>query len=135
MTRLSDLTALRDRVSSLTGPDREVDGELALLAGWTCTKMERDRQPYWRKPGVIEWFQRAELPPYTASLDAAFALKEALLPGFDWILEHTNDGLTISALVGTSDPNARAFADTPVLALIRAILGALIAQEQENNHG
>lgn len=72
------------------------------------------------------------LTPYEAfsgSLDAAKALHEALLPGYDWIIGRTNDGLTVHANVGSE---AEAFDDCPARAWLLAILDALIAKEADD---
>lgn len=81
MADRADIVALRDRVLGLTGPDREVDAALALLAGWTHEKRKGDQRPYWRSPedppyGADGWQPRRDLPFYTASVDAALALAE-----------------------------------------------------------
>ena len=80
----TDLEALRDRVRNATGPDREIDAALALLAGWTREKMKGDRSPHWRKPGRTEYYMRDDLPSYTTSVDAVTALIEHMLPGWAW---------------------------------------------------
>lgn len=76
------LDALLAKVEACSGPDREIDYELARFDGWTFEKGPRDREPYWRKPGVTDWWDRVrEGPPrYTASVDAALALVERMLP-------------------------------------------------------
>jgi hypothetical protein len=57
----------------------------------------------------------------TTSLDAALALAERVLPGWDFIVGRTNGGLTIHAQVG---PGEMQFGNTPALALCAAILRA-----------
>lgn len=66
------------RLEAATGPSREFDGEIALLLGWTFQKMKGDARQYWRRPGVKEYYLRANEgpPPYTASVDHA----ETLVP-------------------------------------------------------
>ena len=61
------------------------------------------------------------IPPVTTSLDAALALAEPALPGWDFIVGRTNGGLTIHAQVG---PGEMQFGNTPALALCIAILKA-----------
>lgn len=65
---------------------------------------------------VVNW-----APHYTASLDAAVSL---VPDGFDWILERTNDGLTIGARVGHNDPDRHSWGNNPVLALAAGALQA-----------
>ena len=61
-------------------------------------------------------------PPHlTTSIDAALALAERVLPGWDFIVGRTNGGLTIHAQVG---PGEMQFGNTPALALCIAILKA-----------
>jgi hypothetical protein len=70
-------------VEKATGPDRELDEGIALLLGW-----ERKMAPgpeydpsdgtWWRRPnGSWTWWSDAEIPEYTASLDAAASLMPA----------------------------------------------------------
>lgn len=72
---------LISKLEALTGPSREVDGEIALAVEWTFQKLGReggrgDSRPYWRRPGCTEWYERSqEGPPrYTESIDAALTL-------------------------------------------------------------
>ena len=65
---------------------------------------------------------------FEGSLDAAKALHEALLPGWDWVIGRTNDGLTVHANVGNE---AEAFDDCPARAWLLAILRALHSMEPE----
>ncbi len=139
MTTLPELIA---RLEAATGPDRELDGELALSAGWTFQKMARDRVAYWRRPGETEYYMRGTLPPYTASLDSALALVEAKLPGWWWEVSHGvlsasghgpfwaslyfgNRGLWDEDGEPTTIPGP-----TPPLALLLALCRALQAQAE-----
>lgn len=65
-----------ERLERATEPARTIDGQIATLLGWTLQKMKGDQRPYWRKPGVTDWYQRATdgPPAYTASIDAALTL-------------------------------------------------------------
>ena len=65
---------------------------------------------------------------YSGSLDAAKALHEAVLPGWDYIVARTNGGLITLAQVG---PDVEEFDQDPARAWLLAILRALIAQEEE----
>jgi|ERR1700761_4058 len=68
--------------------------------------------------------QDFDLPRYTASLDAALTL---VPEGYDYIIEHTNGGLTICARVGHNDPDKNSWGETPALALCAAALRARAA--------
>lgn len=59
------MTDLLERVKAASGPDRELDGEVHDFATQT-----------------VEQYA----PAYTASVDAALALVERLLPGWNWHL-------------------------------------------------
>lgn len=65
--------------------------------------------------------------PVTTSIEAALALLAKVLPDFDWIVGHTNSGLTIHAQVG---PNEMTFGETPALALCMAIVEAKIKEQE-----
>jgi len=80
MSTKAELQALIERVKAATGPDREIDLEIALFAGWTHVRMKGDAKPYWRKPGETQYFMRSEPPRYTASLDAITAMIERDVP-------------------------------------------------------
>lgn len=57
------MTTLLSRLQSITGPDREIDAEIALANGWTRVRFEQS----WRRPdGGIQ----PGVPRYTGSFDA-----------------------------------------------------------------
>lgn len=94
---------LIDRLSKLEGPDRDYDRELMSVL-------------------MPEDFACGTFPPqFTASVDAAIALAERVLPDHDFIIGKTNGGLTIHAQVG---PNEMEFGETPAIALCIALLRA-----------
>jgi len=135
MSTKAELQALLERVKAATGPDREIDLEIALFAGWTHVRMKGDAKPYWRKPGETQYFMRYEPPRYTASLDAITALIERELPGlclsvgqnvhhFYWFAslgDVDDDGVPREVASGHSE-------FTAPLALTVAFLSAMIAQ-------
>ena len=60
---------LIERLEALSGPDREVDAEIALATGWMQIKTD------WFRPKSADiWHHKSELPRYTASIDAAMTL-------------------------------------------------------------
>lgn len=75
-----ELLALAVRCEQATGPDREIDGEIATRSGlYVYEKQGRDRKEWfypvnggWRRQIYGVSFER--LPDYTASLDAATSL-------------------------------------------------------------
>jgi hypothetical protein len=67
-------------VAEATGPDREIDAALALHFGWTIYDDGMGRMDLWRDPdGKIGG---GLAPSFSASLDAALALVERVLPGW-----------------------------------------------------
>ena len=116
---------LLDRIERLQQAEcgsRELDEEIARLLGWTFTKMKGDAKPYWRKPGVTEWFRRShEGPPhFTTSIDAAVTL---FPPGRYWTVGTENGGWAWDG-GGRNNP---VYAKTPALAVCVA---ALMAREE-----
>ena len=116
------LTDLFARVEAATGPDRELDGAL-----WR--KLIFD--PQLARPGN-DWTLTPNLgrkkPRYTASIDAALALAERVLPGWAWMLR--------GSFAKLWEPHGKppgndfdAMGRSPALAIIAAILKALIAAE------
>ena len=106
MTTYSDIIA---RLENATGPDRELDVLIYVMCGLGKIKNRRERhfmleradgqrtlhvsvndgmgpyQPYDQEDvsGMVGW-NAFTVPPYTASLDAAIALVERMLPGWGW---------------------------------------------------
>ncbi len=98
---MTDTQALRDlekRLTEATGPDRELDAIFAAVLDG-MTKIEIDRQEVWATTGsgyatarLLGWIDPGKTqrnfsiyddttPRFTASLDAAIALCERVLPG------------------------------------------------------
>ena len=119
MTTEDDIASLIERVKAATEGDNDLDRDVAIVLGWTPPAMGL---PYWHDDEGNHW---TALPDWSTSLDDALALVERLKPGFDYILEHTNGGLTISCMLGTADPDKRWFGETPPLALLAALLTSL----------
>ena len=147
MKTILDRTALESllaRVTACDGPDREVDGQIALAFGlpqafFAQFSKDIDGNP-WRGFSNVDgpscfggtpkwggggrgWVAEA----YTASIDAALALVGCVLPGWQWMLRGGWAKLWM--------PNGRppgndfdAHAATPALALCAALLKALVAQ-------
>jgi hypothetical protein len=114
------LSELLDKVQAASGPDLELDARIvcAFLPGPSYQSM-RD-----------EGYAIADLaeghPAYTASIDAALALVERVLPGWQWCLNRNGRPM---ALVNNGP--GRQFecdrAPTMPLAILAATLQALIA--------
>lgn len=110
------MTDLRKLIEAVEGATD--NGNSAALINNRIASMSRNNGQYWPSRDVMKAFD--------GSLDAAKALHEALLQGYDYVLSHTNGGLTIHADVGGE---ADAFADNPARAWLLAILKAYEAQQ------
>jgi hypothetical protein len=90
MVQIAHIQGLLERVRAATGPDAALDAEIALAFGAAVEPAERNalgdiRVPaWWTMPGASreEWPHRKTPWPLTASLDAALALVERVLPGW-----------------------------------------------------
>jgi len=132
---------LLSRLQGLTAPDREVDAEIdtTLFGGETVWKQANgtmEMYPASRRASKthIGGFANEHVPPVTASLDAAVALCERVLPG--WAKGFDGGPKTCIAFVDPHDYDDRMFgarytacAPAPAIALIIAILTALEARE------
>lgn len=91
MTDTAKLEDLVGRVEAATGPDRELDGAIALaVGGWHRDWLDEGRNPH-HMPDWYWWHtddhphQATDAHPrYTSSIDAALALAERVLPGYRW---------------------------------------------------
>lgn len=111
---------------------RELDAEiwLATTKGATRRKSTVTSTKGLWPPYVIDETREASgllvtVPSYTTSLDAAYALKEAVLPG--WVLDDLGESATRwSADLGGPGPfqTAHATAPTHAAALVAAVLRA-----------
>lgn len=139
MTR-DDLTALIARVEAATGPDREVDAEIArTLLPHNAEHVARSRSGWsYRVFGPEGWDDEwMETRPYTASLDAAMTL---VPEGGEW---NAAGGWTSGCLPSSRAKAVKAtawvwgaergvFAATPALALTAAALRARLAQIRDD---
>ena len=128
MTETKEQTLL-ERVEVATGPDREIDRDLWLAFGLYPEGVE-DIGLYVDPSSGCTGGVIYSADPLTASLDAAMALCETVLPGWEWIVEKRKS--TCNARVHTGydsfdDDDGEIFeasASTPALALIAAVLKA-----------
>lgn len=149
------LDDLLSRVEAATGPDGELDAALWLrfVPGTTrkATTVNHPKGPY-----IIdetrEHFRLVTVPAYSASLDAALALCERVLPGWAWCAAgpdaETSEPLCWATLAGPvrmvkldwdgpPEPDREtitSYAMTPALALLAALLKAVQAQSQGQFH-
>ncbi len=104
-----NLLALAARCENATGPDRELDADIALTQGWTEHPGDN-----WIGP-----FGQIAVPYYTASLDAAVTL----VPGPAWWWVEAQPLVHGAYLSGCGDERV-ARGTTPALALCCAALRA-----------
>jgi hypothetical protein len=139
MNMASELSELLERVKAATGPDKILDRDiLCVIDGWAYEKRARDRQPWMygpkgerRDPPGVGVFGA---PRCSASIDAALALTERMLPEANRRgVEQEADGW--SAYVSRNGVKSghwlvESIGKTAPLAILAALLSALIAQVQ-----
>ena len=130
MTTLKELAEMLD---AATGPSRGLDRAVGIaLAGWTATTdqwgpallVDGDRYPD---------TSGSAFPDITSSIDAALALVERMLPGWDWALQKTGKVSTCWLNPPGTHLGRTIHAATAPIAILKALVAALIAQEK--NHG
>lgn len=131
------MSALIDRLSKLTGPRYTMDVAIALATDfWPKDRIQNivyndDGDPW------VYFTDGPDLPlppAYTASVDAAIALAERVLPEWRWYAGNWN----VHAAVLSPDRNSdqRAVAATPAIALCIAVLkghAALLRAKEASN--
>ncbi len=135
------MTDLITRLSKLDAPDREVDAELWLqfTPGATRKTLEvKSATNQWAPYAIDETRDETgyliTVPAYTASVDAAVALAERVLPGWKWRVGRTELFPNGWAYVHKYDPSNCGRADeaacadgtvaNPAIALCIALLRA-----------
>jgi hypothetical protein len=134
MTERATLEALLARVLEGTGPDEKIDGQLALLKGYTYEKRKGDKFPWWRRPDGLRiafYGNENRPPPYTASLNDALTLvpegwhaEIGTRPDWPWARLFKDAPLRVTDIV--SGP-------TPPRALIAACLKAMMEAQPSSN--
>lgn len=82
------ITAIKKALEKATGPDRRIDRDIAEhIVGTKYRSTQRGREWFDDSHGGVETWSRHPIP-YTASIDAAIALMEKILPGSE--IEMTN---------------------------------------------
>jgi hypothetical protein len=126
---MSDATTLADLIAHLdaaTGPDRELDEEIMALRAGVIREVQNGRSVY--HVGT-RWVGVGDVPPFTASVDAAVTL---VPDGWMWTVcggEHRGgQGVAFMAPNGGNSPADRWIDDTggatPAIALCIAALKA-----------
>lgn len=130
-----DLTSLLERVRDAAGPSAVLDAELyATIGGAPHTATAGHRKvPLVLKDDPKDW------PAYTASIDAALALVERVLPGWEW-LKKSPKVITLYRPLTEQEDTAKAWAKhidgtgaTIPLAILSALLRALTSNQEGND--
>ncbi len=133
------LIALSERCEAASGPDRELDGAIALALSepqrffndHDMSFLDVDGPAYYHDGGTWGGYGRLwKAPAYTASLDAALALVKRAMPGAfgsvgygDW----SDNAIAVTLDYRGAEKLVRTSASTPALALVAATLRALAA--------
>lgn len=130
MTMLHELAAMLD---AATGPSRELDWRIEHIVVRSPV-FDASSHDFW-PPFMVNSRADKGIPRYTASIDAALALVERLLPGWEWDVE-LNQGVyfcTLIRLPVTADEGMWcADAPTAPLAILKAMVAALMEREAEH---
>lgn len=125
---MADLSELIARVEGATGADRDLNADLLKAFGWFVDSAGNAIDHEGRRAFTV--------PDLTASLDAALALAERVLPGWWprvecfgewWEAGVSND----DGRCPTPQTNCIATAPTPALALVLAVLRGKMASVAE----
>lgn len=134
---MTDLTTLIAKLEAATGPDRELDVAISCaIDGRVLEKRGNDRKEWLylsgtdncrQDPGVFGQFLS---PRFTASIDAAVALAERVLPGWRGSVQFGNFECQVTAYLGSDEDTKEATAahDMPAIALVIAMLLAKQAE-------
>jgi len=139
---MSQLEELLERIRAAKGADREIDGDIAAAFEIAPSHLPRvtdvGRSWLWADFVPPDDWETWEAPAFTASIDAALALVERVLPGWRLTLRQMSSqwratmmdagcspGMTLMLGFSTAE-----FAPTAPLAILAALLSALIAQRK-----
>lgn len=135
---MSDLTALLERVRAATGSDRRLDIDIGRLDTSGLHRNYRKDLPTDKILDALIYSEECDppiivCPKYTASIDAALALVERVLPDREWVVRcDAEQGAFANLTQGKPYTHEwvsdRAYAATAPLAILAALLTALIAQ-------
>jgi hypothetical protein len=121
------MTNLIERLEASEGADRELDKQIWQLLVPGVTR-RTSHVAHHSKPYDIDETRDASgrliiVPSYTTSIDAALALVEAVLPGYDWA--RTVEFKTMRLYVPSEDlPHYDGRHKSPAIALLIALLSA-----------
>jgi hypothetical protein len=123
---------LLERVKAATGPDREIDRDLVERFYSEAVRPEWRSGDGWFHP---DFGKVRPADPYTASLDAALALVERVLPGWAWSVGNLRNGAQCYLMDRPGGVlHEPGLAATPPLAVLRALLAALLSAPASCDH-
>lgn len=134
----ADLKELLERVEKAEGPDRELDVLIAQAIAKPTTMLNGltfDGAVAAYPNDLAGIAQNWPVPTYTASLDAALALVERVLPGWKKAFSHRSfqyDGWLVT-LVPVSGDAQQGRSESAALALLAAMLNALLSQREASH--
>jgi hypothetical protein len=133
---LEQLQSLRDRIANATGPDREIDAAICVAFSIEGKSRTVNRRGHFVNGKPVFLRVDIEYPKLTSSIDAALALVDRVLPGWEWSVWACG-GVFGATVYNTPEdeiePSISAHAPTPALAIILAGLDALIAKEKTDD--
>lgn len=133
MADLATLYDLRDRLANATGPDRELDALIAVaLLGWK----KFDPAPGWFTTPEGGFFSSA--PVVIGSVDATLVLFKRALPYDTYSVDASAPECGIDVVLyggDEGDSEVKGTGPTLPVAFCRAIVSALIAQEEADAAG
>lgn len=118
---MTDLTTLIAKLEAATGPDRELDAEIAIALDQIASR------DFWS----IDYIKADMVPAVTGSIDAAVALAARVLPGWGWSTQSFGeDGAQGKVWKHGWYDGAVIYAEhsSPAIALVIAILRAKQAE-------
>lgn len=139
----NDLTALLERVRNATGPDRRLNIYLHVLLNNDGRLGDYASVDEYANSAIqLGW----NTPAYTASVDAALALVERVLPGCGLAIDREPPakggaaaGAAVNGWIGEDGPDGRAWehfdatGPTFPLAILTALLLALTSNQEGND--
>lgn len=143
------LQAVIERLEKATGPDRELDARIHAIIELPSSDWEACEKSIISGDGLVTWHYlnksqiTARAPSYTASIDAAIALTERMLPGWARVFKYLASQSAYVFLIeyergedglwwhNTGEHlKIKASHKTEPLALLLALFKALLAKEE-----
>jgi hypothetical protein len=131
MTSKTEWIALAERCQKATGPEREIDGDIAHVAKQFVDYLPRVPERPWLWAEFVEpddW-ECWEAPEYTASLDAITALIAKEMTDAGWSAHSEYYDENVGRIMRRGKDTIVRYAATPALALCAAFCRAMAERE------